>query len=132
RAHVDPLPPCRCDLNNRYFPSCDQRGFQLSVPGDVERTGSPPAAGTTHTSEGRRFSAASTVVTGKATRLPSGDIAGELTVVTRCQSAGWKARFCCPVTPAGHSSTTATKMLMRRMVTTPVGIRPLARVGRIA
>jgi hypothetical protein len=57
-----------------------------------EPIGSPPWAGTIQTSACRLFSAATTVVTVKATCFPSGDTAGELTVVTRYQSAGVKAR----------------------------------------
>jgi hypothetical protein len=49
-THVDPLPPGRFEVKNRYFPSGDQRGLLLSAPGDVYRTGVPPAVGTTHTS----------------------------------------------------------------------------------
>src|SRR5690606_32418923 len=66
-AHVDPLPPGRLELKKRYAPSGDQRGFELSVPGEVTRYGSPPSVGTTQISEWRRFSDSLTVVTVKAT-----------------------------------------------------------------
>src|SRR5688500_2564297 len=92
-AHVFPLPPGRCDVNRRYLPSGENRGFELSVLGDVYRTGCPPAVGTTQTSECRLFSASFTVVTVKATSRPSGDMAGDATVVRRYQSLGVKARL---------------------------------------
>ncbi len=49
-AHTGPLPPARCELKNRYLPSGEKRGDELSVLGLVYRTGSPPAVGTTQTS----------------------------------------------------------------------------------
>src|SRR3954447_14567763 len=87
-----PFPPLRDELKKRYFPSGDQRGLLLSVLGEVKRCGSPPEVGTTHTSLCRLFSASRTVVTVTATRSPLGDIAGPLSVVSRYQSASWKAR----------------------------------------
>jgi hypothetical protein len=80
------------ELNNRYFPSAENRGFELSVLGDVYRVAEPPETGTTQTSLCRLFSLSRTVVTVNATSLPSGDTAGALSVVTRYQSLGVKAR----------------------------------------
>src|SRR3954468_16164292 len=68
--HVLPLPPPRCDVKTRYFPSGDHRGFELSVPGDVKRCGSPPVYGTTHTSRWYLLSFSFTVCTVNATRWP--------------------------------------------------------------
>src|SRR5881397_2056214 len=102
-AQLFPLPPGRVELKKRYFPSGDQRGAELSVPGEVKRCGSPPAVGTTQISLCRLFSASRTVVTVKATRSPAGDIAGAPTVVSRYQSAGWKGRpeaVCCAASGA--------------------------------
>jgi hypothetical protein len=115
RAHVDPLPPGRLDVKNSIEPSCDQRGFELSVPGDVHRTGSPPAVGTTQTSECRLFSDSFTVVTVIATSRPSGDIAGEPTVVPRYLSVGVNARFavCWADAPAAHKSSSNTTLIDR-------------------
>src|SRR6476620_6108781 len=87
-----PLPPARVDVKKSHLPSGDHCGAVLSVPGDVNRCGSPPAVGTTQTSLCRLFSASRTVVTVTATRSPAGDIAGALNVVTLYQSASWKAR----------------------------------------
>src|SRR5215218_10100298 len=71
-AQVFPLPPGRLDVKSSSAPSGENRGFELSVLGDVYRTGSPPAVGATHTSLWRRFSFSFTVVTVKATSRPSG------------------------------------------------------------
>jgi hypothetical protein len=54
--------------------------------------GSPPPVGTIQTSECLAFPASLMVVTVKATRVPSGDMAGEDTLVRRYQSPGVKAR----------------------------------------
>ena len=91
-AQVRPFPPGRVEVKSRSLPSGAQRGLVLSTPGEVIRAGSPPAAGTSHTSECRLFSAATTVVTVKAICFPSGETAGLLTVVIRYQSLGVKAR----------------------------------------
>jgi hypothetical protein len=85
--------PARVELKSRYFPSGENRGFELSVLGDVYRVGSPPPTGTTHTSLCRLFSLSRTVVTVNATSLPSGETAGALNVVSLYQSAGVNARF---------------------------------------
>jgi len=85
--------PGRVELKRRYFPSGENRGFELSVLGDVYRVASPPATGTTHTSLCRLFSLSRIVVTVKATSFPSGETAGALKVVTLYQSAGVNARF---------------------------------------
>src|SRR5690606_41448776 len=76
---VLPRPPLRCELKNRYVPSGDQRGLLLSVEGDVQRCGSPPAVFTTHTSLWRRFSLSTARVTvmatdRKSTRLNSSHV----------------------------------------------------------
>src|SRR3990172_8373826 len=91
-AQVRPLPPGRVEVKRSSLPSGDQRGFELSTPGEVSGIGSPPAAAASQTSECRLFSAATTVVNVNAICLPSGDTAGALTVVTRYQSFGVKAR----------------------------------------
>src|SRR5690242_17184804 len=95
-AHVEPRPPGRFDVKNRYFPSPEKRGLLLSVPGEVYRTGWPPFVGATQISECRLFSDSRTVVTVKATRAPSGDSAGVLTVVTLYQSLKVMARLAAP------------------------------------
>src|SRR6478672_28673 len=105
-----PFPPVRDDVKNSHLPSGDQYGALLSVPGDVNRCGSPPAVGTTHTSLCRLFSVSRTVVTVTATRSPAGDIAGALSVVSLYQSASWKARCgaaCCAATDETASSDAA-------------------------
>jgi hypothetical protein len=59
----------------------------------VKRRGAtedPACVDATHTSECRLFSASRTVVTVIATHFPSGDIAGDPTMVTPYQSAGVK------------------------------------------
>src|SRR5215204_103873 len=91
-AHVVPRPPVRCEVKKRYFPSGDQRGLLLSVPGEVQRSGAPPAVVATHTSLCRRFPASIARVTVIATRFPSGDTAGALTFTTRYQSRSIIAR----------------------------------------
>src|SRR5678816_4523194 len=91
-AHVRAFEPVRTELNSRYFPSAEKRGFELSVLGDVYRVASPPAVGTTQTSLWRLLSFSRTVVTVNATSFPSGDTAGALSVVTLYQSAGVNAR----------------------------------------
>ena len=91
-AHVFPRPPGLFELKNRYLPSADHCGFELSVLGDVQRSGWPPALFTTQISLWRRFSLSRTVVTVIAMRLPSGDTAGALTVESRYQSASIMAR----------------------------------------
>src|SRR5467141_3133040 len=104
--HVLPFPPGRCEVNTRYLPSGDQRGFELSALGDVNRSGSPHPLGalcgvpghavaTTHTSRWYLLSFSLTVCTWNAMRLPSGDIAGELNVVSLYQSLSAKGRFAC-------------------------------------
>src|SRR3990172_5930549 len=105
-AQVRPLPPGRVEVKRSSLPSGDQRGFELSTPGEVSGIGSPPAAAASQTSECRLFSAATTVVTVNAICLPSGDTAGALTVVTRYQSFGVKARDCA----ATGDQEAATKM----------------------
>src|SRR5687768_7885980 len=84
--------PGRVELKRRYFPSGENRGFELSVLGDVKRVASPPLAGTTQTSLWRLFSLSRTVVTVNATSLPSGETVGAASVVTLYQSAGVNAR----------------------------------------
>jgi len=91
-AHVRAFEPGRVELNRRYFPSAEKRGFELSVLGEVYHVASPPAVGTTQTSLWRLFSLSRTVVTVNATSFPSGDTAGALRVVTLYQSAGVNAR----------------------------------------
>ena len=119
-AQVRPLPPGRVDAKSSSFPSGDQRGLLLSTPGEVSRIGSPPAAGTSQTSECRLLSATTTVVTVKATCFPSGETAGLLTVVTLYQSLGVKARACAAsrgpvvakvVTPSARSAARAVRPL---------------------
>src|SRR5688572_19889627 len=107
-AHVRPLAPGRVEVKSRYFPSAEKRGFVLSVLGEVKRTGSPPAVGTTQTSACRLFSDSRTVVTVNATRRPSGDTAGALSVVTLYQSAGVKARRLWAVGVCAPSTAEAT------------------------
>src|SRR3954471_6921171 len=92
---VLPFPPVRCDVKIRYLPSADQRGLELSVLGEVNRCGSPPAVGTTQISRWYLLSFSLTVCTWNAMRLPSGDIAGALSVESLYQSASAKARFGC-------------------------------------
>src|SRR5690349_4082100 len=94
---VDPFPPGRVDVKRRYLPSGDQRGLLLSVAGDVKRVASPPPVGTTQTSRWYLFSRSLIVCTVNATRAPSGDIAGALSVVSLYQSLGVNARLpaCC-------------------------------------
>ena len=86
-AHVFPFPPVRDDVKKRYLPSGDHLGEVLSVPGDVNRCGSPPALGTTQISLCRLFSASRTVVTVNAIRSPVGETAGAVSVVSLYQSA---------------------------------------------
>ena len=81
------------DVRTSVFPSGDQRGALLSMFAGEIRVGDPPLVVTTHTSDRRLFSASRTVVTVNATHLPSGDIAGWRTVVTRYQSASVNARL---------------------------------------
>src|SRR5690625_470605 len=92
------------------FPSSDLLGFELSVPGEVRRTGSPPSAPTSQISECRLLADSLTVVTVKAICLPSGERAGELTVVTRYQSAGVKARPLCPSCPTSGAAEVTARM----------------------
>jgi hypothetical protein len=82
----------RVELKSSSRPSGDQRGPLLSRLGLVRRVGSPPSVPTSQISECRLFSLSRTVVTVKATHLPSGDIAGALTVLSRYQSTAVKAR----------------------------------------
>src|SRR5688500_10975999 len=97
RPHVRLREPGRVDVKSKYLPSGEKRGFELSVLGEVYRVGSPPAAGTTHTSLCRLFSLSRTVVTVNATSFPSGETAGADKVVTLYQSAGVNARRAVPV-----------------------------------
>src|SRR5690606_9219781 len=102
----------------KYFPSGDHRGFELSVPGDVTRYGSPPSTGATHTSLWRRFSFSTTVVTVNATSFPSGENAGEDRLTTRYQSAGVNARrtfVSCARPTAGNTRSAAHRASIRRM-----------------
>ena len=92
RPQLRALLPGRLELKSSSFPSGDQRGFMLSMLGEVNRCGSPPSVPTTQISEWRLFSASRTVVTVTATQRPSGETAEELSVVTRYQSLGVKAR----------------------------------------
>src|SRR5512144_2053869 len=120
-AQVVPFPPSRFEAKKRYAPVGDQRGLVLSVPGEVYRCGSPPAVLATQTSLWRLFSASRTVVTVNATRLPSGESAGELTVVRRYQSAGVNARLfaagaaCCARAGTSGSETAARTAREQRM-----------------
>src|SRR5262245_55743074 len=91
-AHVRAREPGRVDANNKYLPSAENLGCELSVLGDVYRVASPPAAGTTQISLCRLFSLSRTVVTVNAISLPSGETAGADSVVTLYQSAGVNAR----------------------------------------
>src|SRR5438093_13117202 len=103
--HVLPRPPGRSEVKTRYFPSADHRGLLLSVLGDVNRTDAAPSVGTTQTSRWYLLSRSFTVCTVKATRPPSGDIAGALRLDSLYQSAGEKARFagCCATSAAPAS-----------------------------
>jgi hypothetical protein len=117
-AQVRPLPPGRVEEKRRSFPSGDQRGLLLSTPGEVSRIGSPPAAGTSHTSACRLLSAATSVVTVKAICFPSGETAGLLTVVTLYQSFGVKARAC-----AASGEVSAVRAVIPRASTVARAVR---------
>jgi hypothetical protein len=96
---VRPRVPGRWEVKSKWVPSGDHRGFELSYPALVKRWGAPPSDFTTQTSLCRLFSLSRTVVTVNATYLPSGDVAGEPTVVTLNQSPGVKARGACADAP---------------------------------
>src|SRR5881394_1300553 len=126
--HVAPRPPGRFDVKIRYFPSGDQRGLLLSVLGDVKRVAAPPLVGATHTSRWYLLSRSLIVCTVNATRPPSGDIAGALSVVSLYQSAGVKARFACAPSMARGAVRAATAANVHRMER----LRVDGKVGKIS
>src|SRR5205085_11645655 len=110
----------------------DQRGLLLSVLGEVNRTGSPPAVDATQTSRWYLLSFSFTVWTVNATRPPSGDIAGALSVASLYQSLRAKARLagCWPTSANTGVQMAARLASVRRMETPWRGMRENLTAGR--
>src|ERR1051326_9135467 len=121
--HVVPLPPGRVDVKRRNLPSGDQRGLLLSVLGEVKRTASPPDVGTTQTSWWYLSSRSLIVWTVNATRAPSGDMAGALSVVSRYQSLGVKARLADACAESNRGVRKAARSAGDRRMETPGGVK---------
>ena len=103
-AHSVPRPPGRSEVKNKVLPSGDQRGLALSKFGDVTRRADPPVNDWIQTSLCRLFSASFTVVSVKATVLPSGERVAPASRVTRYQSESSNARPCALAASGAASS----------------------------